>query len=96
MKLRLLSLFFSAKAQGIVGVLSVVIGALLWAYGIYLIQSDQRASIVDLIFHASMFFGLVAGYAIIATAIGIRETEQVKAIIAEVHANEATIVENDD
>lgn len=82
-------LLFGARAQVVVGAVCLFVGALLWSYGWWLIAAGQRERVVDLIFHASMFFGLVACYAIIATGLGYRATERVEAQVADVeHAEE--------
>lgn len=90
----LLHAVFGARGQVVVGLVATIIGAALWGYGIYLIRAEQREAVVDLIFHASMYFGLVACYAIIATGLGYRATERVEAHVANVaEADEVNVAE---
>ena len=74
-----LGLFFGAKAQVIVGAVASLIGVVAWGY-IWVMYRDELYAdpLVAAIFHVSMFFGLVACYAIIATGLGYRATERVE------------------
>lgn len=75
---------FGAHGQIIVGVLATLVGIGAWAY-----WSLISAPTVAVVFHVSMFFGVVACYSIIATALGYRATERVEAQVAEVdHADQ--------
>ena len=74
----MLNLIFGAKAQVIIGALTFIIGAAAWLFFTFV-----RAPTVEDVFHVSMFFGLVACYAIIATGLGFRATERVEAVVVE-------------
>lgn len=73
-----LGFLFSAKAQVAVGVVATLAGALAWAYYAFVTSPNVTA-----VFHVSMFFGLVACYAIVATGLGYRATERVEEIVVE-------------
>jgi hypothetical protein len=66
---------FGAEAQVVIGALCLAAGAGAWVYGATL----SGEALLRLIFHVSMFYGLVACYAIIATGLGYRATERVEA-----------------
>lgn len=88
--------FFNARAQIIVGYATFGIGSMLWVLGIFVIPGAKTWpwdwQPVAYVFHVSMFFGLVACYAIIATAVGIRKTEVVQAQVADVeHADKVEV-----
>lgn len=74
---------FGAKAQVAIGSVCLVVSVFLWAYGGWLIHAGRRDELIDLIFHASMFYGAVACYAIVATGLGYRATERVEAKVEE-------------
>jgi hypothetical protein len=81
-----LDLVFGAKAQVVLGVACFLIGAAWWTY-IALVGITVAA-----VFHVSMFFGLAACYAIVATGLGFRATERVEAHVADVeHADEVNV-----
>ena len=83
-----------SRAQAIVGLACIAVGAGAWIYGATL----QGEALLRLVFHVSMFFGLVACYAVVANALTIRKTEHVEAQVAEVeHADrvEADRIEQD-
>ena len=74
-----LTFLFGGKAQVIVGSVASAIGIAAWAYiWIGYRQELYADPLVAAIFHVSMFFGLVACYAIIATGLGLRATERVE------------------
>lgn len=73
---RAFRILFGARAQVVVGAACFVVGVAAWVYWGYM-QTPTKAAI----FHVSMFFGLVACYAIIATGLGFRATERVEASI---------------
>lgn len=50
----------------------------MWVYWGWLTHPTTAA-----IFHVSMFFGVVACYAIIATALGYRATERVEKVVVD-------------
>lgn len=50
----------------------------MWAYWSFLSPPNVRA-----VFHVSMFFGVIACYSIIATALGHKATERVEEIVIE-------------
>ena len=78
-----MNLLFGAKAQVVVGAICTVVGVAAWAY-----WSFVTPPTVGAVFHVSMFFGVVACYAIIATGLGYRATERVEAVVADVeHAD---------
>lgn len=71
-------LLFGAGAQVVVGVAATVVALAAWLYwGIISYPT------VNAVFHISMFFGVVACYAIIATGLGYKATERVETIIEE-------------
>ena len=74
----LLNAVFGAKAQVVIGALCLLIGAFAWFYWTFITPPTVRA-----VFHVSMFFGLVACYAIIATGLGYRATERVETAVVE-------------
>jgi len=82
-----MSTLFGAVAQGIVGVGALLLGIAAWIY-----WSVVTPPTVAAVFHISMFFGCVACYAIIATALGYRATERVEEKVENVdivqHADE--------
>jgi hypothetical protein len=75
-----LQVLFGARAQVVIGALAFVVGSLWWGY-IEVAYSGELSGepVVAAIFRVSMFFGLVACYAIIATGLGYRATERVEA-----------------
>ena len=79
---------FGAKAQLLVGAATFLAGVLVWAY----FEAIRSPNVRD-VFRISMFFGLVACYAIIATALGFRATERVEAKVVEniEHADEVDV-----
>jgi hypothetical protein len=66
---------FEANAQVTVGILCTLVGLAAWIY--WTIVPPTVAAV----FHVSMFFGIVACYAIIATGLGYRATERVEQVI---------------
>lgn len=75
---------FGAKGQVVVGVLTFLAGIAFWVYIEVVYTSELREDpLVAAIFRVSMFFGLVACYAIIATGLGYRATERVEQVVAE-------------
>lgn len=80
----MIDVLLGSRAQAIVGLTCIVIGAAAWAYGATL----HGEALLRLVFHVSMFFGLVACYAVVANALTIRKAEHVEAAVAEVdHAD---------
>lgn len=78
---------FGARAQIVVGVQATLVAIGVWIW--YLLHPIT----VGAVFHISMYFGVVACYCVIATALGYRATERVEAVVADVeHAD--TVVEN--
>lgn len=75
---------FGAKGQLVVGVLAFIVAAAAWAY-----WSFVQKPTVSTVFHISMFFGLVACYSIIATALGYRATERVEAHVVASNGGQA-------
>jgi hypothetical protein len=69
---------FGAHAQVVVGAVCTLVGVLAWLYWSVIAPPTVRA-----VFHASMFFGIVACYAIIATGLGYRATERVEQVVVE-------------
>lgn len=78
-----MGLIFGAKAQVLVGIVCFIIGITAWVYWGWITTPTKSA-----IFHVSMFFGLVACYAIIATGLGFKATERVETVIAQGESNE--------
>ena len=74
----LLSALFGAKGQVVVGVLCTIVAIAAWAYWTFVSKPT-----VGTVFHISMFFGVVACYAIVATGLGYRATERVEQVVAE-------------
>lgn len=70
---------FGARAQIVVGVVCFTVGVAAWAYGSML--TGER--LLKFVYHVSMFFGLVACYAIVATGLGYRKTEHVETAVVE-------------
>jgi hypothetical protein len=79
---RLFKLVFGAHAQVVIGALTFIVGVAFWLY-IELAYHGQLMGdpLVAAIFRVSMFFGLVACYAIIATGLGYRATERVETAV---------------
>lgn len=73
-----MGLVFGAKAQVVVGVIAVAAAFAMWIYWGWITEPTVKA-----VFHISMFFGVVACYAIIATGLGFRATERVETAIIE-------------
>lgn len=69
---------FGAKGQVIAGIIATIVALGAWAYWTFLSPPT-----VGVVFHISMFFGVVASYAIIATGLGYRATERVETAIIE-------------
>jgi membrane protein implicated in regulation of membrane protease activity len=65
---------FGAHGQLAVGILSTAVAIAAWVY-----WGAVTFPTVSAIFHVSMYFGVVACYGIIATALGYRATERVEA-----------------
>lgn len=80
---------FGARAQVVVGVACLAVGAAAWVYGATL----HGEHLLAFVFHISMFFGCVACYAIIATGLGYRATERVEAQVADVENAETVHVD---
>ena len=73
---------FGAKAQVVIGAVCSVVGALFWAYIEWRYPSELKdGPLTAAIFRVSMFFGLTACYAIIATGLGYRATERVEEVV---------------
>jgi hypothetical protein len=64
---------FGAHGQLAVGILTFVVAVAAWLY-----WSFVAPPTVGTVFHISMFFGCVACYSIVATALGYRATERVE------------------
>lgn len=69
---------FGAKAQVSVGIIATLVGLAMWIYWGWITEPTTKA-----VFQVSMFFGVVACYAIIATGLGYRATERVETAIIE-------------
>jgi hypothetical protein len=82
-----LSAIFGAKAQVAVGAGALVLGAVFGVLGTSILEGAAtwpwEWSAAAFIFHASMYFGLVACYAIVATGLGFRATERVETAVVE-------------
>jgi hypothetical protein len=78
----ILSWLFGAHAQVVIGAITFMMGVAFWIYieVVYHTQLQQQP-LVGAIFRVSMFFGLVACYAIIATGLGFRATERVETAV---------------
>jgi hypothetical protein len=78
----ILSALFGAHAQVVIGALTFCAGVAFWIYieSVYGAQLNAQP-LVAAIFRVSMFFGLVACYAIIATGLGFRATERVETAV---------------
>lgn len=74
----MLGKIFGATSQVVVGIVATAIGITAWIYWGWMTKPTVTA-----IFHISMFFGVIACYAIIATGLGFRATERVEATIIE-------------
>lgn len=82
---------FGAHGQLAVGVAMSVAGVVAWWYGTGL-RGEAK---LNFLFHISMFFGLVACYAIVSNALGYRATERVETAVVENIENAETVkVEN--
>jgi hypothetical protein len=79
----MLPLLFGAKAQVIVGSLATLVALALWAYYTFF-----GTPTVATVFQISMFFGVAATYAIVATGLGFRATERVEQQITDVDREE--------
>lgn len=89
---------FGAKAQVIVGGISLVLSLLFWALGTAIIPGAYSMpwnwTPAVFIFHASMFALVVGSFGIVAAALGYRATERVEAQVADVeHADEVNVKE---
>lgn len=71
-------IFFGSKAQMSVGLNAFFVGLGAWLYWAFVTPPTVGA-----VFHVSMFFGLVACYAIVANAVGIKATERVEQIVGD-------------
>lgn len=80
---------FGARGQLVVGVAALLLSAVAWAYGATL----AGEALLRFLYHMSMFYGCVASYAIIATALGYRATERVETAVVERidHADEVDV-----
>jgi hypothetical protein len=74
-----LRIIFGAHGQLAVGVVACVVTLVAWGYG----STLHGEALIRFLFHMSMFFGLLAAYAIVATALGYRATERVEAAVVE-------------
>lgn len=72
-------ILFGARAQIVVGCTCFVLGVAAWAYG----STLHGERLLEFVYHVSMFFGLVACYAIVATGLGYRKTEHVETAVTE-------------
>lgn len=80
-------ILFGAKAQVVVGFVTIGAALITWGYYTWLSKPTVAA-----VFHISMFFGVAACYAIVATGLGFRATERVEAKVADVkHADEVNV-----
>lgn len=78
---------FGARGQVLMGSLFTVVALGSWAYWTFLGRPT-----VAVVFHISMFFGVVACYAIVATGLGYRATERVESQVADVeHAEKVEV-----
>lgn len=78
----ILSTLFGAHAQVVIGAITFMMGIAFWIYIEVVYHSLLKAQpLVGAIFRVSMFFGLVACYAIIATGLGFRATERVETAV---------------
>lgn len=68
---------FGAKAQVLVGTTTLLVSAFVWLWFTF------HPPTVGAVFHVSMFFGLVACYAIVATGLGYKATERVETAVVE-------------
>lgn len=73
--LKLLRVIFGAAAQVAVGAVCLTVAGVAWIYW------TLTPPTVFAIFHVSMFFGVVACYAIVATGLGFRATERVEQMV---------------
>lgn len=80
---------FGAHGQLAVGLLCTIAAFAAWGYGARM----HGEALISFIFHISMFFGVVACYSIIATALGYRATERVETAVVEniEHADEVDV-----
>lgn len=75
---------FGARAQVAIGAACFALGAAWWVYIEARYPSQlSRQPLVAAIFRVSMFFGLAACYAIVATGLGYRATERVEAKVVK-------------
>lgn len=81
-----LRVIFGAKAQGVIGVAALLGSIGYWIFGPRTVES---------VFHISMFFGCVACYSVIATALGYRATERVETAVVENIENAENVDVND-
>jgi hypothetical protein len=87
----ILNALFGAKSQVVVGVTTFLVGLSVWIY--FMLTPPT----VGAVFHISMFFGLVACYAIIATGLGYRATERVEtAVVNNIENADEVKVDNDE
>ncbi len=75
----MLPLLFGAKAQVVVGSIATLVAFGLWAFYTFFATPT-----VTTVFQISMFFGVAATYAIVATGLGFRATERVEQEITDV------------
>lgn len=68
---------FGAHGQVVIGVLTTAVAAAAWAWWTF------HPPTLAVVFHISMFFGLVACYGLIATGLGYRATERVETAVVE-------------
>lgn len=79
---------FGAHGQLAVGILTATVTLALWGW--YSLPGHPPT--VGVIFHVSMFYGFMACYGVIATALGFKATERVEAQVANVdHADEISV-----
>lgn len=77
--MKIARIVFGAHGQLAVGILACVVTIAAWVYGATL----HGEALLRFLFHVSMFFGLLAAYAIVATALGYRATERVETAVIE-------------
>jgi hypothetical protein len=83
----MLRALFGAHGQVVVGAIFTLVAVTAWVYWGVIAKPT-----VGVVFHVSMFFGVVACYAIVATGLGYRATERVEAQVADVeHADKVEV-----
>lgn len=72
-----------------VGAIACAVTVAAWFYG----SGLRGEELLRFLFNVSMFFGLLAAYAIVCTALGYRATERVEAKVVEniEHADEVNV-----